>query len=86
MISKVKNLESDFCIKVFFPMVHSLKMLAPFYISDSISHPKELIILNSKQNESLMRIESLISKQIQAIFDNLKTWSLMFYGTILAYN
>lgn len=75
MITLIKILESVPCNKVHFPMLHSLSCLAPCYIADSISHQQELILSNSNQNESLMRIENLTKKQIQAISDNLRTWS-----------
>ena len=79
MNSKVKVLESVIVSKDNFPMLHSNCLLTLCYIADSISHLHQLIISNLKQNESLMRIESLKVGQIQATFYNLMTWSVIIY-------
>lgn len=52
-------------------------LFTPAYISVSISQQKFLIISKNKQNESLMRIEYRVCKQIHAISVGLKTWSLI---------
>jgi len=86
MFTKTKILESVPCNKENFPMLHSFELLAPCYIADSFSHLQELILSNLKQNESLMRIESLTVGQIQATSYSLMTWSVIkFITTMLAY-
>jgi hypothetical protein len=67
MYTNYKILESVPCKEDYFPMLHSVELLAPFYIADSISHLPYLIISRLKQNESLMRLKNQINKQIQAL-------------------
>lgn len=56
MFTNIKILESAPCEKDNFPMLHSLSLLTPFYIVDSISYLQWLIISSQNQNKSLIRI------------------------------
>jgi hypothetical protein len=63
MISKVKFLESAFCSKSFFPMLHSVSLFATYYIGRFYFSSAEVDLSNLKQNESLMRIKSQVSNK-----------------------
>jgi len=79
MHSKVKYLQTA-CSRINFPMLHSLRLFVNLLHSCLLTKTAGVDFIELKTKQSIKRIESLISKQIHAISDNLKTWSLIFYG------
>lgn len=73
----VKNITAMFVSKSH-RTSHSVGFRPTPYIAVFISPQHKVILSTLKQKESLMRIENLIKEQIQAILDNLETWSCMY--------